>query len=63
MVASLEAAAEGRGQRNLAAIVQQQLADWRQRVAASSSKPDAVAGEGSAPPPASSGGSGGKIMI
>lgn len=63
MVASLEAAAEGRGQRNLATIVQQQLADWRQRVAGSSSKPDAVAGEGGAPPPASSGGSGGKIMI
>ncbi|PRW20447.1 hypothetical protein C2E21_9012 [Chlorella sorokiniana] len=65
LVASLEAASEGRGQRNLAAIVQQQLADWRQRVAGSGSSGPAAAneGEGGVPPEAGSGGSGGKIMI
>lgn len=64
MVASLEAASEGRGHRNLAAIVQQQLTDWRQRVAGSGGEPEAAVGEGGAPPATDGSGSGSKgIMI
>ena len=64
-MASLEeAAAEGKGHRNLPAIVRQQLDEWRQRVGRGGGAPEAVAAGADAPPAASSGSGGGsRIMI